>query len=74
MVLGTFLITLLAINHGYTVNKEWRQEVILSRLQKETSCVKVNLDGTMLKKFWFQPSAIMYNSSNHYFSALHRFQ
>ena len=56
------------------LTKSGGKKVILSRLQKETSCVKVNLDGTMLKKFWFQPSAIMYNSSNHYFSALHRFQ
>ena len=38
--------------HDYTINKEWRQEAISFRLQKETDCLR-NLDGPVLKKFWF---------------------
>ena len=35
-------VTLFANKHGYTINKEWRQEATLFRLQKETSCLEVN--------------------------------
>ena len=36
----------------YIINKEWRQEAILFRLQKETSCLR-NLEQC-LKKFGFK--------------------
>ena len=36
------LVTFFANKDDYSINKEWRQKMTLFRLQKETSCLKVN--------------------------------
>ena len=35
-------VIFLANKHNYTINKEWLQEAISFRLQKEISCLKEN--------------------------------
>ena len=35
-------VTFFANKDDYSINKEWRQKMTLFRLQKETSCLKVN--------------------------------
>ena len=52
---NSFSITFFANKHEYAINKEWRQEAISFRLQKETSCLS-NLEHFGFK---FQRSYIM---------------